>query len=400
MAATYRLTYDADGNPTRIKDDFAAAGAPTVDDDAASGGWTTGSLWYVPATDTLYLCESAATGAADWVAVTGGGPGGGAPTDATYLVGTASAGLSNEIVVGTTPGGELGGTWAAPTVDATHAGSSHADVQAAAEATAAGALAAHAGDADAHHAWPLTEPDIPAAIARDTEVTAAVATHAGDAAAHHARYTDAEADARAAAAVATHEAAPDPHPAYLTAAEGDAAYEPAGEVASHAADPDAHHAWPLADGDIPAAIARDAEVGAAITAHAGDADAHHASYTDAEAVAAVGPHYAPGLRRGRRHRRRAVRRRRGRRRARRGGASRPSPRHARRPGARPCRGPDGAPRLAAGRARHPRRDRARYGGVGGPQRPRRHRRRPSRAVQRHRGGRRHGCEGRREPAPP
>lgn len=51
--------------------------------------------------------------------------GGGAPTDVDYLVGTASGGLSAEIVVGTTPGGELGGTWASPTVDATHSGSAH-----------------------------------------------------------------------------------------------------------------------------------------------------------------------------------------------------------------------------------------------------------------------------------
>ena len=43
--------------------------------------------------------------------------GGGAPTTADYLVGTANAGLSAEIVVGTTPGGELGGTWGAPTLD-------------------------------------------------------------------------------------------------------------------------------------------------------------------------------------------------------------------------------------------------------------------------------------------
>lgn len=50
-----------------------------------------------------------------------------APSAADYLVGTAQAGLSAEIVVGATPGGELGGTWAAPTVDATHSGSSHAD---------------------------------------------------------------------------------------------------------------------------------------------------------------------------------------------------------------------------------------------------------------------------------
>ncbi len=49
----------------------------------------------------------------------------GAPTGADYLVGTAQGGLSAEIVVGTAPGGELGGTWASPTVDATHSGSAH-----------------------------------------------------------------------------------------------------------------------------------------------------------------------------------------------------------------------------------------------------------------------------------
>lgn len=53
--------------------------------------------------------------------------GSGAPTTADYLVGTAQGGLSAEIVVGTSPGGELGGTWASPTVDATHSGSAHAD---------------------------------------------------------------------------------------------------------------------------------------------------------------------------------------------------------------------------------------------------------------------------------
>jgi hypothetical protein len=41
----------------------------------------------------------------------------GAPTDADYLVGTANANLSAEIVVGITPAGELGGTWASPTID-------------------------------------------------------------------------------------------------------------------------------------------------------------------------------------------------------------------------------------------------------------------------------------------
>lgn len=49
----------------------------------------------------------------------------GAPSDADFLVGTSNASLSAEIVVGTSPGGELGGTWASPTVDSTHSGSAH-----------------------------------------------------------------------------------------------------------------------------------------------------------------------------------------------------------------------------------------------------------------------------------
>ena len=77
-----------------------------------------------------------------------------APTTADYLVGTVQAGLSAEIVVGTAPGGELGGTWATPTVDSSHAGGTHAATQAAAEATAAAAntadIATHAGAADPH----------------------------------------------------------------------------------------------------------------------------------------------------------------------------------------------------------------------------------------------------------
>lgn len=81
----------------------------------------------------------------------GGGGGGGAPTTADYLVGTSNGSLSAEIVVGTSPGGELGGTWASPTVDATHSGSSHASVQAAAEATAAAALSSHASDTTSIH---------------------------------------------------------------------------------------------------------------------------------------------------------------------------------------------------------------------------------------------------------
>lgn len=79
------------------------------------------------------------------------GASGGAPDDVDYLVGTASGDLSAEIVVGTSPGGELGGTWASPTVDTTHSGSSHASVQAAAEATAASALATHSADTTGVH---------------------------------------------------------------------------------------------------------------------------------------------------------------------------------------------------------------------------------------------------------
>lgn len=52
-------------------------------------------------------------------------PPAGAPADADYLVGTSNGDLSAEIVVGTSPGGELGGTWASPTVDSVHSGSAH-----------------------------------------------------------------------------------------------------------------------------------------------------------------------------------------------------------------------------------------------------------------------------------
>lgn len=76
-----------------------------------------------------------------------------------FLVGTASSDLSGEIVVGTTPGGELGGTWASPTVDASHSGSTHAATQAAAEATASAALSTHAGAADPHTGYRLESAD-------------------------------------------------------------------------------------------------------------------------------------------------------------------------------------------------------------------------------------------------
>lgn len=98
--------------------------------------------------DGEVLAYNAADGKWENSAAAGGG---GAPTDADYLVGTANGSLSAEIVVGTSPGGELGGTWASPTVDATHSGSSHASVQAAAETTAASALASHSADTTGVH---------------------------------------------------------------------------------------------------------------------------------------------------------------------------------------------------------------------------------------------------------
>lgn len=82
-------------------------------------------------------------------AVPSGGPSP-APEDADYLVGTATGALSNEIVVGTTPQGELGGTWASPTVDATHSGSSHAGILSTAEGYADTQDAAHVAASDPH----------------------------------------------------------------------------------------------------------------------------------------------------------------------------------------------------------------------------------------------------------
>lgn len=93
-------------DPTHRHDEFHRGRVPTAQ--LASGTASSGT---VPTSDGV--------GNVAWTA-------GGAPTTADYLVGTAQGGLSAEIVVGTTPGGELGGTWASPTVDTVHSGSSHA----------------------------------------------------------------------------------------------------------------------------------------------------------------------------------------------------------------------------------------------------------------------------------
>jgi hypothetical protein len=62
-----------------------------------------------------FLTAGATPDAMIWPTDLGGGSG--APTTADYLTGTSQGGLSAEIVVGATPGGELGGTWASPTID-------------------------------------------------------------------------------------------------------------------------------------------------------------------------------------------------------------------------------------------------------------------------------------------
>ncbi len=62
----------------------------------------------------------------------------------------------------------------------------------------------------------ILDTDIPASIARDTEVSAAQAA----------------AEAAAASALSAHVAASDPHPGYLTPAEGNAAYDAIGAAAA------------------------------------------------------------------------------------------------------------------------------------------------------------------------
>jgi len=191
------------------------------------GGSTAAEIGFTPAgsiaaTDVQAAIEEVASEAG----------GGGAPTDVDYLVGTASAGLSAEIAVGTSPGGELGGTWASPTVDASHSGSTHAATQSAAEATAAAALATHEADTTSIHGIADTS-----ALETTSGAQTKVDTHVNDTAdAHDASaisIADAGGDFTATdveGALAelqsdneTHAAAADPHTGYVLESLIDAA---------------------------------------------------------------------------------------------------------------------------------------------------------------------------------
>lgn len=117
---------------------------------------------------------------------------------------------------------------------AAHA-ASHATGQA--DAIAAAAI----GAATSGHTHTLVDADIPAAIARDAEVTTAISTHAAQADPHPTYATDTDLSNHAGAAdphavyatdtdLTNHAAAGDPHPVYLTSAEGNAAYATTGHT--------------------------------------------------------------------------------------------------------------------------------------------------------------------------
>ena len=97
---------------------LGVGGNATFTSDLTIGGSTffsgQGYNWPAAKGSTGQQATLDAAGNITWAAAEGTG---GAPTDVDYLVGTADGTLSNEIVVGATPGGELGGTWASPSVD-------------------------------------------------------------------------------------------------------------------------------------------------------------------------------------------------------------------------------------------------------------------------------------------
>jgi len=206
------------------------------------------------------------------------------------------------------------------------------------DAGAVGAMGAKSAANPLHHdkttsftelTDPASDAQIPTTIARDTEVDSKITDHAAVTDAHHAKttsfaeLTDTATDAQIpdnisinyAASAGDADTVDGMHGAVLEeSAEIDA------DIAAHAAVVDGHHARytdsesvtamgakantnPLhhdkttsfsgltgtaADAQIPATIARDAEVASGIATHGSIADAHHARYTGSEAVAAMG----------------------------------------------------------------------------------------------------------------
>ena len=110
--------YEAGATPARAYDMLVGIQARGAFVYVIAGTANGGKLFYntnttLPTIDTDALTFSQFTGSgADLSAI-------------DFLTATSHAELSAEIVVGTTPGGELGGSWGTPTVDDTHAGSNH-----------------------------------------------------------------------------------------------------------------------------------------------------------------------------------------------------------------------------------------------------------------------------------
>jgi hypothetical protein len=112
---------NASGAPSRtydMDDGDEMAGAMVL---VMEGSANAGKLFYCTNIVDVVLGDDDIT----WAEFSGAG--GADLSGIDFLVGTASGLLSAEIVAGTVPGGELGGTWASPTVDGTHSGSAHAD---------------------------------------------------------------------------------------------------------------------------------------------------------------------------------------------------------------------------------------------------------------------------------
>lgn len=111
---------NASGVPSRVYDFDDGSEAPGALVYVMEGTTNAGTLWRCTNTTEPVLGTDNVT----WSQFTGSGVD---LTGVDFLVGTATGLLSSEIVAGTSPGGELGGTWASPTVDATHSGSPHSD---------------------------------------------------------------------------------------------------------------------------------------------------------------------------------------------------------------------------------------------------------------------------------